>query len=92
MPQPNNRQARIEARLRAVFRPVQLTVRDDSERHAGHAGAAEGGETHYSVDITSEAFAGQSRLERQRAIMKELEAEFAGGLHALALKARAPGD
>jgi len=91
MPQPTDRQARIEAALIAAFEPEALTVKDDSASHAGHAGAAPGGETHYSVEIVSEAFAGLSRVQVQRSVMMVLQTEFDSGLHALALKARAPG-
>lgn len=90
MPQPNDRQARIEAALAAAFEPVSLSVIDDSHKHAGHAGAAPGGETHYSVEIVADAFAGLSRVQVQRAVMMVLQKEFDTGLHALALKARAP--
>lgn len=90
MPQPNDRQTRIEAALNAAFEPVSLSVIDDSDKHAGHAGAAPGGETHYSVEIIAEAFAGLSRVQVQRAVMMVLQQEFDTGLHALALKARAP--
>lgn len=90
MPQPNDRQTRIEAALTAAFLPVSLSVTDDSHKHEGHAGAAPGGETHYSVEIVAEAFEGLSRVQVQRAVMLVLQKEFDTGLHALALKARAP--
>lgn len=67
-----------------------LRVQDDSARHAGHAGAAAGGQTHYSVLLVSDSFRGQSRVARSRAVHAALEAEFAGGLHALALRLRTP--
>jgi BolA protein len=91
MPQPSDRKARIEDILTEAFTPERLRVTDDSAGHAGHAGAAPGGETHYSVEIVSEAFAGLSRLQVQRAVMMVLQKEFDTGLHALALKAAAPG-
>jgi BolA protein len=69
-----------------------LEVQDDSHLHAGHAGAAPGGETHYSVRLVSPAFAGLGRLARSRAVHATLADEFAGGLHALALKLQAPGE
>jgi BolA protein len=90
MPQPSDRKARIEEALTEAFTPETLSVTDDSASHAGHAGAAPGGETHYSVEIVSEAFAGLSRVQVQRAIMMVLQKEFDTGLHALALKAAAP--
>lgn len=74
-----------------AFEPESMTVKDDSASHAGHAGAAPGGETHYSVEIVSEAFEGLSRVQIQRSVMMVLQTEFDTGLHALALKARAPG-
>ncbi len=85
-----NRATRIEAALRAAFTPQLLTVTDDSALHAGHAGAAPGGETHYTVTIVSAAFAGISRVERSRAVHVALADEFASGLHALALNLRVP--
>ncbi len=87
---PPSRAARIEARLGADFAPLQLSVTDDSARHAGHAGAQPGGQTHYSVLLVSAAFRGQSRVARSRAVHAALADEFAGGLHALALTLRTP--
>lgn len=65
-------------------------MRDESALHAGHAGAAPGGETHYRIRMTSAAFAGQSRIARHRAVNAALKAEFEAGLHALALELDAP--
>jgi BolA family transcriptional regulator, general stress-responsive regulator len=87
-----SRAARIEMILRTRFAPTFVQVTDDSAAHAGHAGAQPGGETHYSVAMTSAAFAGHNRVARQRAVMDALAAEFAGGLHALALKLKAPDE
>lgn len=85
--------SRIEDRLNAVFSPQHLAVSDDSASHAGHAGNPHGrGETHFTVDIVANAFAGKTRVERHRAINQALAEEIAGGIHALALKARAPGE
>jgi len=69
---------------------LELEITDDSAKHAGHAGAAPGGETHYSVRITSAAFEGLSRVQVQRTVMMVLQSEFDTGLHALSLKANAP--
>ena len=80
----------MEAVLRARFAPVALAVTDDSAKHAGHAGARAGGETHYTAVVVSAAFGGQSRVARSRAVHAALETEFAGGLHALALTLRTP--
>jgi BolA protein len=75
------------------LRPTELRVDDESHLHAGHAGSREGGETHFRIDVVSEAFAGKSRVARHRMI-NELMAEAFGrdGLHALAIRARAPGE
>ena len=74
------------------FSPTLLRVVDDSASHAGHAGAQPGGETHYSVLLVSEEFRGISRVARSSAVHEALAAEFAGGLHALALTLKAPGE
>lgn len=81
---------RICAALGQRFTPLALEVIDESNRHAGHAGAAVGEVTHVRVRMTSAAFAGLSRVARQRAVNEALAAEFAGGLHALALELAAP--
>jgi BolA protein len=85
-----DRAARIAAALNAAFPPAEVQVVDDSHRHAGHAGAAPGGETHYSVRVVSPAFAGLGRVARSRAVHEALAAEFAGGMHALALTLKTP--
>ena len=85
-----DRAARIAAALHAAFPPAEVQVVDDSHRHAGHAGAAPGGETHYSVRVVSTAFAGLNRVARSRAVHEALAAEFAGGMHALALTLKTP--
>ena len=83
---------RIVARLRAALDPVLLDVVDESDRHAGHAGARAGGGTHYRVQVVSAKFERRSRVERHRLVYELLTAEFADGLHALALVAKAPGE
>jgi BolA protein len=83
---------RIEARLNEGLSPIAIDVADESALHAGHAGARAGGETHYRVHIVSERFAGKSRIARHRMVNALLTAEFAAGLHALALKTFAPGE
>jgi BolA protein len=82
----------ISDKLRAAFRPTRFRLDDDSDRHAGHAGAAPGGESHFNLLIESEAFAGLSRVARQRAVHAVLKDELAGQLHALSVKALAPGE
>ena len=80
----------IEAKLRAAFSPDELLVVDQSHLHAGHAGAREGGESHFRVVIVSAAFARMGRVERQRAVNRVLAEELAGPVHALSVEARAP--
>lgn len=75
----------IAEKLTAAFGPSRLQIVDDSHRHAGHAGAQPGGETHFNVVIVSEAFAGRSRVERQRLVYGALAAELAGPVHALSI-------
>lgn len=80
----------IEQKLTAAFAPTRLVVEDDSSRHAGHASAPSGGESHFNVYIVSDSFAGQSRVERQRSIYQLLATELAGPVHALALRVLTP--
>ena len=82
----------IESRLREALAPESVTVSDDSHMHAGHAGAREGGESHFSVEIVSDRFAGLNRVARHRLVNEALADELAGPIHALAIKARAPGE
>lgn len=88
----NTRADRIAALLSEAFAPTLVRVADDSARHAGHAGAAPGGQTHYTVLVVADAFAGQGRVARSRAVHDLLAAEFAGGLHALSLTLRTPAE
>lgn len=85
-----NRIERIEAKLRAAFDPLELTVRDDSHLHAGHAGAR-GGLGHFHVYIVAERFAGAPLLERHRLVYAALGDMMATDIHALSLQALAPG-
>ncbi len=83
---------RIQRKLTDAFAPLRLQVVDDSQRHAGHAGAREGGETHFSVEIVAAAFQGKSRVERQRLVYGALAAELQERVHALALRTLAPDE
>lgn len=91
---------RITAKLTGALAPQSLTVVDESHRHAGHIGhpgsghpgALSSSETHFDVDVVSAAFAGKSRLERHRMVNAILAEELKGGVHALAIHARATGE
>ena len=82
----------IGAALSERLNPISLSVVDESHQHVGHGGWREGGETHFRLDIVSAAFAGKSRVERHRIVNDILADAFRHGLHALAIKARAPGE
>jgi BolA protein len=80
----------IAEKLSVKFTPTHLEVIDESEKHRGHGGYREGGETHFRVRIASPLFTGQSRLAQHRAVMEALEAELKAGVHALAVEVVAP--
>lgn len=82
----------ITQKLTEAFSPQSLRVEDESHRHEGHAGHRPGGQTHYRVYIVSDAFKGKTRIERHRMINGVLSSELAGGVHALAIHAAAPGE
>lgn len=82
----------IAARLTAALAPTQLSVSNDSAQHRGHLGDDGTGESHFTVTIESPAFAGVSRVERQRLVNRALADLLAQRIHALAIKARAPGE
>lgn len=84
--------AEIEQRLHAALSPEELNVINDSAKHHGHAGDDGSGESHFTVEITCAAFAGQSRLTRQRMVNKALGDLMRDKVHAMAIKARAPGE
>jgi BolA protein len=84
--------AEITARLTAALAPSQLEVINDSGHHAGHMGDDGSGESHFTVVIESAAFAGQSRVQRQRMVNNALADLLKQRIHALAIRARAPGD
>lgn len=78
--------------LTAAFAPSSLAVINDSARHSGHMGDDGSGESHFTVEIESAAFAGVSRVQRQRLINAALGDIPGQRVHALAIKARAPGE
>ncbi|HPA38550.1 MAG TPA: BolA family protein [Phenylobacterium sp.] len=82
----------IQTKLTAAFSPSRLEIQDDSSRHAGHSGAREGGESHFNIVIEAEAFQGAAKVARQRMVYKALAEELAGPVHALSVKALAPGE
>ena len=82
----------IEQRLRAALSPEQLAVIDDSEKHRGHAGHDGSGESHFTVEIVSADFAGKNRVARQRLVNAAIADLLRDQVHALAIKARAPGE
>lgn len=84
--------AEIEARLIAALSPTRLAVIDDSEKHRGHAGHDARGESHFTVEIEAAAFAGQNRVARQRLVNRALAELLAERVHALAIRATAPGE
>ena len=82
--------ARLRAKLEAALSPTSLTIADESAKHAGHAGAREGGETHFRVRIVSQAFSGLNRVERQRKVYAAVAEELAERVHALSLTTLTP--
>ena len=82
----------IRRNLNAAFAPERLEVVDQSDRHKGHAGAHAEGESHFDVLLVSEAFTGLNRVQRQRRVNEALAEELKGPVHALSIRALAPGE
>ena len=82
----------IDSKLRAALEPVRLAIEDESSKHHGHAGWREGGETHFRVEIVSQAFEGKTRVARQRLVYAALKDELDAGLHALAMETLTPAE
>jgi BolA family transcriptional regulator, general stress-responsive regulator len=82
----------IRVKLTERLAPTRLVVLDESHRHAGHAGARPGGETHFNVTVVSAAFTGLNRVARQRLVYQTLSEELAGGVHALSLTTTTPDE
>ena len=76
----------------AVLEPSRIELNDDSEKHRGHGGYNPAGESHFSLTIESAAFAGKSRVERQRLVYSALGDLMRERVHALSIRARAPGE
>lgn len=85
-------QSEMEALLTAAFSPITLAVINDSASHSGHSGDDGSGESHFTVEIEAAAFGGQSRVNRQRMVNKALGDIPGQRVHALAIKASAPGE
>jgi BolA protein len=82
----------MRRRLEAALQPARLDLVDDSEAHRGHGGYNPSGESHFSLTIESAAFLGKSRLERQRLVYAALGDLMRERVHALSIKALAPGE
>lgn len=82
----------IVDRLTQALSPDHLVVTDDSALHAGHSEQARAGESHFTVEIVSDAFTGQSRIQRHRLINQALGELLEAQVHALAIKAKAPAE
>jgi BolA protein len=82
----------IREKLLRAFQPTRLEVLNESELHAGHRSSPGTGESHFRVLLVSPVFTGRSRLERHRLVNETLAAELKGKVHALAIKAYAPGE
>ncbi len=80
------------ARLNSALSPTRVELIDDSEHHRGHGGYNPAGESHFTLRIESAAFAGKSRVERQRMVYSALGELMDERVHALSIRATAPGD
>lgn len=85
-------ETRMREKLMAALRPSRLDLVNESHLHAGHSSSPGTGESHFRVLIVSGAFAGKSRVERHRMVNDLLSSELRDGVHALAIKACAPGE
>ena len=84
--------AEMLARLNSALSPTRIELIDDSEQHRGHGGYNPAGESHFSLDIESAAFAGKNRVERQRLVYAALGDLMTERVHALSIRATAPGE
>lgn len=83
---------RMRAALETALAPSELEIRDDSEKHRGHSGYREGGETHFHVHVRSAAFDGKGRVERQRMVHRAVKAELEERVHALSMTLKGSGE
>ena len=79
-------------RLSSALNPTSIVLTDDSEQHRGHGGYNPAGESHFTLRIESPAFAGKSRIERQRLVYAALGDLMHERVHALSIRAAAPGE
>lgn len=79
-------------RLNSALSPSRIDLTDDSEKHRGHGGYNPAGESHFSLEIESGAFVGKSRVERQRLVYRALGDLMRERVHALSIRALAPGE
>ena len=84
--------AEMLRRLTSSLVPTRIELIDDSEQHRGHGGYNPAGESHFSLRIESSAFVGKSRVERQRLVYKALGELMEERVHALTIRATAPGE
>ncbi|MBI3445333.1 MAG: BolA family transcriptional regulator [Magnetospirillum sp.] len=82
----------MQKKLEDALKPTRLAIIDDSHRHAGHAGHNPDGESHFTIEVVSEAFAGKSRVDRHRMVNALLAEELAGRVHAMALVTLTPDE
>jgi len=82
--------SQLRTALERSLAPISLEIVDDSARHAGHAGAREGG--HFRVMLVAEAFRGHSQLERHRMVYAAVAPLMHGAVHALNIQARTPDE
>ena len=82
----------IRRRLSEALAPQRLELVDESARHAGHAGARPGGESHFRLTVVSAAFEGRGRVERQRMVYAALGELMTSDIHALAISALTPAE
>lgn len=82
----------IESRLRLALNPSHLLIINDSEKHRGHAGHDASGESHFTVELVSTAFTGMNRVARQRLVNDALRELLVEKIHALSIRALAPGE
>ena len=79
-------------RLNSALSPTRITLIDESEQHRGHGGHNPAGESHFTLEIESADFSGKSRVERQRLVYKALGDLMHQRVHALSIRANAPGE